>query len=364
MSTKNTLKILVVRPDRLGDVILSTPVLEVLKQYNPDSHITFMVRESVVPLLKGLPFVDDVMIFDPNERHSGLNHGLSGLFNLIHDLRTRVFRISVVLQSQWMIAAALFAAGVKYRVGPLSKPHSFLFFNRGLRQKRSYVEMHEVDYNLQLLRRLGMRIGTRKFIPKVFISDAVKNEAREWLTQKGIKQNSKTLILVHPGMGGSALNWPESHYAELILRLVKENFQVLVTFGPQEDLLMARIQDMLGTSKDKVVFYGCKDVGPIEKLGALMSFADLVVVPSTGPLHIATALGKPVVTFFSPIRVQSANRWSPYLADESKASILVPDVYCGQDFKCLGNLCHYYPCMRSLSVNYALEEIHKQLKRK
>ena len=66
-----------------------------------------------------------------------------------------------MLQSQWRIALALFLASFRYRVGPLSKPHSFLFYNRGVRQRRSHVEMHEADYNLQLLRRLGIRVGTR-----------------------------------------------------------------------------------------------------------------------------------------------------------------------------------------------------------
>ncbi len=352
------LKILVVRPDRMGDVILSTPVMEVLKVNNPGSHITVMVRENFAPLIRGLPFVDEVMVYDPNGRHKGLG----GLFNLISEFRTHGFRIAVVLQSHWQIAAALFAAGVRYRVGPLSQLHSFLFFNRGKRQRRSFVEMHEADYNLQLLRKVGVRAGSRTYAPTVSISEEIKAQAKEWLLKKGITFE-KPFILVHPGMGGSALNWPENHYVELVIQLLKEEFQVVLTFGTQEELLMARIEKGLGEYKDKAVYYGGKEAGPIEKLAGLMSFSALVVAPSTGPMHLAVALGKPVVTFFSPIRVQSAIRWGPYLEKDTEASVLVPDVYCGQDFKCLGNLCNYYPCMKSLSVAQAMEEAHKQLKK-
>ena len=89
----------------------------------------------------------------------------------------------------------------------------------------------------------------------------------------------------------------------------------------------------------------------------------MVVAPSTGPLHLAVAVGASVVTFYPPIRVQSAVRWGPYIPDESRASILVPEVYCGEDFRCRGSLCHYYPCMKSLTVAQALEQANIQLSR-
>ena len=107
--------------------------------------------------------------------------------------------------------------------------------------------------------------------------------------------------------------------------------------------------------------YGGPSAGPIDQLAGLMSWADVVVAPSTGPLHLAVALGKPVLTFYPPIRVQSAIRWGPYRKEENKDAVLVPEVYCGQEFKCIGNLCNYYPCMKSLTVQQALEQVHRLL---
>lgn len=176
------------------------------------------------------------------------------------------------------------------------------------------------------------------------------------------------LIVVHPGMGGSALNWPETHYIEFIRALLKEGKQVLLTGGPTEVSLLNRIGDALGPLKEKAIFFSNNDpaggvAGTLQFFAGLISHASLVVAPSTGPLHLAVALDRPVLTFYPPIRVQSAIRWGPYLKDESRASVLVPDVYCGQDFKCLGNLCNYFPCMKSLTVTEALDQTGKQLDR-
>ena len=356
LRANDRLKILVIRPDRIGDVILSTPVMEAIQQHFVRSHITVLVQDYVTPLLKGLSFVDHLMVFDPKGKHAGIR----GFFKLWAEIRHGKFTIAVVLQTHWKIVLAVFLSGIRYRVGPFSKIYSYLFFNRGIRQRRSHVEMHETDYNLQLLRKLGIRVGTRKIATQVHVSQDVRTQATDWLKKQGWN-STQPLIIIHPGMGGSALNWPETHYEELLKALVHENRQVLVTGGAGEKDLIDRLKRVLGELAGKVIFYIAEPQQTIEYLGGLFSCANVVVAPSTGPLHLAVALGKRVVTFYSPIRVQSAIRWGPYLADESRTSILVPEVYCGQDFKCLGTLCNYFLCMKSLTVKHALLETRRHV---
>jgi heptosyltransferase III len=352
------LRILVVRPDRMGDVILSTPVFEVIKRHYPNSKLTVMVQESIAPLLRGVPSVDEVMIYEPNGRHSGLR----GFFRLLGDIRIKRFRIAVVLQTQFRISLSIFIARIRYRVGPLSKLHSFFFFNRGVRQHRSQVEMHETDYNLQLLRKLGIRVGTRNVPTAVALHDDALAGANGWLSSQGYN-GTDPLVIVHPGMGGSALNWPESHYADLIRVLVRDGRKVLITAGPLDRALVEKLVETLGPIRDKVMVYGLHEKNGLDFFAALLSTATVVVAPSTGPLHVAVALKKPVVTFYPPIRVQSALRWGPYVPDESLASILAPEVYCGEDFKCRGNLCNYFPCMKTVTVAAAVEQVNAQLAR-
>lgn len=357
-AVSKTLRILIVRCDRLGDVLLSTPVFEVVKKNYPHARITVMVRPQIASVVRGLSSVDEVLEYDPDGRHARLR----GFFRLLSEIRQRRFRIALVLQSQFKIGFAIFLAAIRYRVGPYSKIHSFLFYNRGVTQHRSQVEMHETDYNLQLLRRLGIRVGSRNIPPTAYLSEESRETARAWLCEKGWDAASP-LIAVHPGMGGSALNWPESHYVELIRHLLTEGRSVLLTGGPTEGDILARTYDALGALREKLIVYGGKDSRELNFLAGLYSCCCVVVAPSTGPLHLAVALGKSVVSFYPPIRVQSAVRWGPYLQDEKKASVLVPDVYCGEDFKCRQTLCNHYPCMKSVTVTQALEEVSLQLGR-
>lgn len=356
--------ILVIRGDRLGDVLLSTPVFSAIKQNFKGAKLTVMVQDFVAPVIRGLPEVDEVLVYDPRGKHAGIR----GFFRLLGELRTRRFRMAILLQSQFRLAAAVFGAGIRYRVGPLSKIYSFFFYNRGLRQRRSKVEMHEADYNLQLLRRIGVRVAGRAQETHAAVSPEKREAARKWLGESGW-DSSQTLIAIHPGMGGSALNWPELHYVELTKALVHEGRTVVLTGGAAESALVDRIADAVhkgaadsekGTGK-LLIYRGGENGRNLEDLGGVYSHATVVVAPSTGPLHLAVALGRPVVTFYPPIRVQSAIRWGPYLKDEDRASILVPDNYCGEDLQCRGPVCHYYPCMSRLSVSEALTEVHHQI---
>ncbi len=356
---KNAMNILVVRPDRLGDVILSTPALEVIKRFFPKARLTLLVKGHVKPLLEGLSTVDQIIVYEPEGKHAGIR----GFFNLLKELQQGHFRYAIVLKSQWTIGLALLVAGIRNRIGPLSKPHSFLFYNRGMRQRRSQVEMHEADYNLQLLHRLGIRVGSRTIPTRIHIPEKTLQDARTWLIEKGWSIEAGPLVVIHPGMGGSALNWPESHYHELARALATDGLQILITGGPSETDLIDRMEKELSLPEPaKIYFYRNSNGTSIDFLAALLTHASLVVAPSTGPLHLAVALDRPVLTFYPPIRVQSAIRWGPYLADESRASVLVPEVYCGQDFHCLGSLCHYFPCMKSLTVNQAINQTRLQLR--
>lgn len=356
------LKVLIVRTDRLGDVLLSTPVIEGIRRAIPKAEITFLAQGFVKPLLEGIPGVSEVMVYDPK----GAHHGVRGFFHLMEELAQKKFQISICVQSNPRVAAALYGVGVPIRVGPRSKLHSYLFFNKGIRQRRSFVEMHEADYGLDLLRVLGIRHPTLAIPTTVSVPEEATEWAKNWLTVQGLltqEENPKKLIVVHPGMGGSALNWPESHYIDLIDSLLGEGHRVLITGGAQEDELIHRVVSNLKTKEHKgaLAIYGGREAKSVEYLAALYQHCSIVVAPSTGPLHLAVALGKPTVSFFPPIRVQSALRWGPYSIDPENASILHPEVYCGEDFKCRGSVCNYFPCMKSILPRQALSEVSRQL---
>src|SRR4051812_34834368 len=128
------MRILVIRPDRIGDVILSTPVFEAIKTALPESHLTVMVQENLLPILRNHPFIDELMIYR-SKRHPSLVYAM----RLALEIRAKKFDIAIVLQTHWILGLAVLLAGIPKRIGPLSKLHSYLFYNEGLRQNRSRV---------------------------------------------------------------------------------------------------------------------------------------------------------------------------------------------------------------------------------
>lgn len=352
---------LVIRPDRLGDVILSTPVLEVLHQRRPGDRITVLVRSNVVPLLKGLPGVEDCIVFDPQGEHEGW----SGFLKLVSQLRLRKFQVALVLQSHPRIAAAIFLARIPVRIGPLSKLHSYFFYNQGMRQHRSRVEKHETDYNLQLLEKLGIHAIPRQVATSVVLDSQNQKEARRWLGEQGFQKGIKKWIAVHPGMGGSALNWPEDHYRQLIQALLQAGRGVMITTGPEEINLSRRLEAALSSFYSKpnahsaveggvdgsLIFYRAERGDSLSFLAGVYSEMDLVVAPSTGPLHLAVALGRRVLTFYPTLRVQSAKRWGPYVINPTQAVVLEPKLDCSKDSE----------CMKSITVQEALQASHQLL---
>ncbi|MGK5087181.1 glycosyltransferase family 9 protein, partial [Bdellovibrionota bacterium FG-2] len=251
------LRVLVVRPDRLGDVILSTPVFAAIRHRYPNAYISVSVRAEIAPLLRGLSNVDEVLVFDPKGRH----RGFSGFVQLIRDFRAGRFDAIVVLQTELKIAAAAFLAGIPLRLGPMSKIHSYLFFNRGVRQRRSQVTKHESEYNLDLLAGLGICTNSGQFKTEVVVSQEVLDKAAMWLAEK-VCGPGVLWIAVHPGMGGSALNWPAAHYETLVRSLVHDrgglSCRVLMTFGPGEGELRGRYQQIFAGNSN-VIFYGGAD---------------------------------------------------------------------------------------------------------
>lgn len=356
-------RILVVRGDKIGDVVLITPALQALRVVQPKAKISVCVRRAVADLLRGNPNIDELLTFE--ELDEG---GAFSFFKLMFAIRRRSFQVSVMMQGNFRIACAIFLSGVPFRIGGLSKWWSWFFLNMGMRQVRSNVEMHEADYNLQLLNDLGVRVSDHRYRPQVVVADPARDLALNFFRERGLDTQFKTVV-IHPGMAGSALNWPESHYVHLG-RLLLANYNIMITGGPSEKSLVDRVFSKIEraqsyrSGRPKLTKYiGEHSLG---EFIAILDRCDAIVAPSTGPMHLGVGLAKKVVTIFSPIRVQSAMRWGPYGIDfgtnlgvspNDEASVLVPDVNCAEIFRCAGSKCVYFPCMPRVSV----DDVHVQL---
>jgi heptosyltransferase III len=354
---ENISSILVVRTDKIGDVVLTTPAIAALRKRYPHARIVGVVSPVAAEIYRANPHLDESIVLDPV-----LYSGFFGFWRLVRRLRAEKGQAAVVFQARMKVGLAVLLSGARYRIGPLSKWWSWMCFNYGRRQNRSAVEMHEADYNIQLLRELGITVADTWEKTYLSVDEEARREATRFFVEKGLSRRFKT-VAIHPGMAGSALNWPESHYVSLGRRLVRR-YNVVVTGGPGEGALVERV--FQGIARHQA--YNPDSPGFAKYVGerglaetiALLDQCDGVVAPSTGPMHLAVALGKTVVTVYPPIKVQSAVRWGPYgvpigtnlgIEADDKASVLVPDVNCGEEFRCALSACIYYPCMPRVSVD-------------
>lgn len=160
-------------------------------------------------------------------------------------------------------------------------------------------------------------------------------------------------------MGGSALNWPFEKYIELARALVQDGHPVVVTAGMGEEEMATRV-----AVHGAHVCSAKHDALDLPRLAALQSLLATFVAPSTGPLHLASATGTPVVSVYPPIQVQHPDRWGPYVrGDRSRVLVPVTREECGENFRCRGSACKHYPCMERVESSTVLKAVRELLAR-
>ncbi|MBN2290610.1 MAG: glycosyltransferase family 9 protein [Candidatus Glassbacteria bacterium] len=335
-------KILLVRNDRIGDLVLTTPAMQLLRAHLPQARIDLLCSAYAAPVVQGNPHLDEVLT-DRGARDS------SDLKSTADMLRSRGYDCVVVMVHSLKNARLVRRARIPLRIGPPVRWYSPLFFNRTVFQQRSRAEKNEAGYNLELLAPLGVGAGE---IPPPLVRPAAGplERAREYL-EKGFEGSGPgPLVLVHPGMGGSALNWPGEHWAGLIRLLSGEKkFRVLVTGSEDESGLLDHLAQVVGKDRPVLLWKG----GPLEDLIGLIAQADAAVAPSTGPLHLAAALGVAVAGIYSPVRVHHPRRWGPLGPGRKK--IFLPQVECPGTYRCLESRCPHWPCMDTVRPEEVLE---------
>lgn len=340
--------ILVIRNDAVGDLTVTTPMFEALRKAYPKARIAALVAAENLEVVRENPFLDEILLDD-------YDHNVRGFRYLLKEIKMREFDVAFLAVPSLRMALALRMAGVPVRIGPATHLYNYLLLSKPVTQHRSRVEMHEADYNLSLLKKLGIaEVGDMH--PFVKPSEPDVNWAREKLQQLKINTDQTKLIVIHPGMRGSSLNWPESHWQEMLAALQAESRVSCVVTGSNKDRPL--IQRILSGSKDCEVpsLAGQTTLG---QLIALLSLSHAFVGPSTGPMHLAAALKVHVFAPFSPIPVQSPKRWGPWKTD--RKTVFVPPVTCLAKFRCLESKCAYHPCMPQIDPQMVSTRIRRDV---
>ena len=336
-------KFLVVRTDRIGDVILSTPVLEAVKETYPHSQIYMLVSPYTKDILKNNPFLDGLILDEKK--------GIGGFFSLLKEVRKHKFDVAVLLYPTFALAFLLWLSRIKVRIGNGYRAYQ-LFFNQKIYQHRSLIEKHESEYNLDMLVPLG--ISPKKRLPKMFLSPEERQSAEFSFSNWGIKDNDQ-IVVIHPGSGNSALNWPPEKFGLFADKLIeKKNIKIILTGSEKERELTNKVKSSV---KNPVLDLTGKTT--LRELACLLERSEVIVSGSTGPMHMASALGTPVVALFCPIFVTGPKRWGPL--GEGHETILPPVPTCK---KCNPESCSYFPCMEKIEVDEVMAKVINILERK
>lgn len=318
-------KILVVRNDRLGDFMLAYPTLILLKQALPDSEIHALVPAYTREMALCCSGVDAVEI-DPGPAAS-----IAAQLDLLKRLRRARYDAALTLFSTARIGLLIAAAGIRYRLAPATKLAQ-VFYNKHLRQRRSRSAKPEYVYNLDLAAKLladhGIENTSLPVPPYLsFPPDETARLREEFRRAHGIPPEHQ-LVFIHPGSGGSANNLSVEQYAALARTLRSSRpFTLVVTAGPGEDAAADRLQAL--TSGLPRTVYRSRD--GLRRFAQHLSFADLFVSGSTGPLHIAGALDRPTAAFYTRRRSATSLRWQTLNSPERRLAFSPPESAAEED---------------------------------
>jgi heptosyltransferase-2 len=310
--TKPIKKILVLRPDRLGDVILTLPVVRNLKESFPDASITYLCTEYTSQILESYSFISDLIIYDNQNEHKGFKRILS----LARQLRERNFDLAIHLLPRYPLALVTYLAQIKYTVGTGFRWYSFLFTYR-LYDHRKYNRYHEAEYNLRLLNKIGIDSTYNPDVYSYFDFPKILDDSIQKIITEKLKDRS--FIIFHPGSGGSSIDWPLENFIKLI-KLLNDwgKYDVAVTGVVIEKEFLAPLYH---ADIRFVDFVGTFD---LNELALFLRETDLFISNSTGPLHLAVAMGTRVLGFYPNSPGLGPDRWGPFGLPAS--SYMTPEI--------------------------------------
>ncbi len=336
------MKILILKPSSLGDVVQALPVLRLLKRHLPESEIYWWIESDLAPLLDDDPDLAGVIRFD--RRRWAVASNWTALWRGLRWTRAQAFDWVVDLQCLARSGAFAWLANGKLTIG-LDEPREGARGYYDVVVRRPSFHTHAVDWYLEVLRPLGVPAA------RPFVWLPPRPAAAAALGEKWAAQNGRWLVL-QPGARWPNKRWPADSFAELLRRLAeaRPEFRFAVLGGP-DDLA-------LGESIARAAPGRCLDLTgklSLPEMVEWLRLCELMVTNDTGPMHVAAALGTPVVALFGPTEPR---RTGPYGQLEHVLQLDLPCV------PCLKSRCRYFKpleCVRALSPATVFDAVQRRL---
>ncbi len=299
-SIEQVQRIVFIRTDRLGETLLNLPAIAALKRALPHASITFLVQAELALLFQDVPAIDRIISYEPTAGQSSWNCARR-LANMLKPLQ---LDLAVVSNPKKELHLGVWLAGIRWRVGYARKLGRWLLTHR-LQDRKALGERHEVEYNLDLVRALGLPVSAISCSLPRFTREQA--DVVQLLERQGIKA-SKPFVAIHPWSSNPAKQWPADRFQSLIRQAIEHLGIPVVLIGGTEEL--ARAREVLPAGMSVANLAGQLS---LRQLAALLHMARLLVSNDSGPVHLAAAMNtNTLVLFGTTTPATGPRRWGPW----------------------------------------------------
>ncbi|HJT58825.1 MAG TPA: lipopolysaccharide heptosyltransferase II [Ktedonobacteraceae bacterium] len=357
-------RILVIRLDLIGDLVLSLTVVRALKRTYPDAEIDLLATPASAKVALHDPNLSEIIPYDPNiwRRPKALLQlkNWRDARKLARRLRSRHYDLAVSVYANWAAVLAVLS-GAKRRVG--YGPEGYPGFMTdpvpgGIPGRwRHYAPLddkHEVDYCLELAKAAGATLTPEDRIPHLYVDEQSRREVEQMLRDAGVQVGEPVIVCHVSSNNGQSKRWPIPFWATLIDRLVREEHAQVVLTGAPSDLPI--IENVTRRTRERAINLAGKT--SLTQLAALLQRAKLVISGDSGPMHMAVAVDARLIAIHGPTNPSLGGPVSP------DATILRSHIWCSPCYNAKDPAdCPFYTtqCMKNILPSTVLAVAREQL---
>ena len=331
-------EILVINTMCIGDLMLTTPALRVLKTNFSNSHIAMIVDQRYKEVVEGNPHLDEIISLDKKGQHKGL----AGIWNLVQRLRKRKLDLVVNLSCNERSTIITILSNAKKKLGYAHRGQGFFLDGKIPFKIIPQGKRHMVDAHLDILRIFNLDCSNHNGL-EIFPSNDDHTFAQHFLQENGVKDD-ELLIGVNAGANWPTKRWSREGFAQVADALVEKYSARVIFFGGPDDKEM--VNAVISMMKNRPIVATGKTT--LKQLAALINRCKLFITGDTGPMHIAVGVKTPVVAIYGPSPVGG---FAPY---GDGHTIIRKGTCCSP---CGKHHCDKHDCMKLITAEEVLKAV-------
>lgn len=312
---------------------MSTPVIKAVRDAYPNSYIAFMVQPYSADVVSGNPYLNEVIVYDKDGEHKSLLKTIQFAIGL----RNRGFDLALLLHPTNRTHMIAFLAGIPERIG-YDRKLGFLL-TKMIPHTKQFGLKHERDYALDIVRYIGIEPADKSlYMP---INELSERRVKQLLAERGIASGEKVVVL-HPGASCPSKRWKPERFALVADKLAdKYGVKIVIISSSQDKAFGDAVASLM-----RKPYANLSGQTSVADLASVLKRGQLFISNDSGPVHIACAVGTPVISIFGRNdRGLSPLRWGP---TGSRDIILHKEVGCEI---CLAHNCRIgFKCLEAITV--------------